>query len=284
MKSRIIGLLMGVMVFGLVQTGWAVEYGDFRSETLVQKSWQALEQGDIEAINAYAQKCLELYGGQARSMQASLADFPQGPEKEIFGYWALNDVATILFIQGKMYQEAQMLDEAKTVYNQIINEFTYGQTWDPKTKYFWRPAVAAREKLTVLESGINVELGDYSSSFLTTQAWKALDKNDYKAVKIYTDKVIELYSAKAQEMQQALTDFPTGDTEEIHKNFWALNDVGTSYFIQGKALLEQDQKEEARAVFEKLIKNFNFAQCWDPQGEGFFWKPSEAAGEELQQL
>ncbi|MGE0268835.1 MAG: tetratricopeptide repeat protein [Candidatus Omnitrophota bacterium] len=284
MRKWMIRLLMCVFVAGLSVPGWAYDFGDFRSETLVQKAWTALEQGDIEAVNAYVDKCLELYGAQARTMQASLSDFPQGPEKEVFGYWALNDVATILFIQGKIYQEVEMMDEAKAVYNQIINEFTYGQTWDPKSKYFWRPAVAAREKLTVLESGINVDLGDYSSSFLTTQAWKALDKNDYKAVKIYTDKVIELYTSKAQEMQQALNDFPEGETDEIHQNFWALNDVGTSYFIQGKALLEQNQPQEAKTVFEQLIKNFKYAQCWDPQGEGFFWKPSEAASEELEQM
>lgn len=284
MKRWIIRMLVCVFAAGFSSQVWAYDYGDFRSQTLVQKAWGALEQGDIEAVNAYADKCLELYGAQAATMQASLTDFPQGGEKEVFGYWALNDVATILFIQARIYQEAEMVDEAKTVYNKIIKEYTYGQTWDPKSKYFWRPAAAAQEKLTVLESGINVDLGDYSSSFLTTQAWKALDKNDYKAVKIYTDKVIELYSSKAQEMQAALTDFPAGDTEEIHKNFWALNDVGTSYFIQGKSLLEQNQTQEAREVFEKLIKNFNFAQCWDPQGEGFFWKPSEAAGEALEQL
>lgn len=282
MKTWIICLLVWGATVVTGQPGWAIEYGDFRSETLVQKAWQALEQEDIEAVNAYVAKCLELYGPQAKNMQVSLSDFPQGSDQEVFSYWALNDVATILFIQAKFYQDVEMIDEAKAVYNQIINEFTYGQTWDPKSKYFWRPAVAAREKLTVLESGINVDLGDYSSSFLTTQAWKALDKNDYKAVKIYTDKVIELYSAKAQEMQQTLNEFPAGNTEDIHKNFWALNDVGTSYFIQGKALLEQDQKEEAKSAFETLIKDFKYAQCWDPQGEGFFWKPSEAATEELQ--
>lgn len=284
MKKWMTKLLIGVFVVGIGTTSWAVDFGDFRSETLVNKAWQAAADQDIEAVAAYVEKCLELYGNQARDMQDSLSNFPQGSEQEVFGYWALNDVATILFIQGKMYQDVEMLDEAKVTYNQIIDEFHYGQTWDSKSQFFWRPAAAAKDKLIVLESGINVDLGDYSSGFLTTQAWKALDKNDYQAVKIYTDKVIELYSDTAKKMQSSLEDFPTGDSDQIHANFWALNDVGTSYFIQAKALLAQERADDARVTFEKIVQDFSFAQCWDPAYGGFFWKPSEAATEELDKL
>lgn len=284
MKNWLLRTFVGAICLAVSSPCFAVDFGDFSSETLVNKAWQAKADGDIEAVAQYAEKCLELYGETARDMQSELKAFPQGSEKEVFGYWALNDVATILFIQGQMYQEVEMIDEAKASYNQIIDEFHYGQTWDPKSKFFWRPAAAAKDKLVILESGVNVELGDMSSAFLTTQAWKALDKNDYKAVKIYTDKVIELYSDKALEMQKQLTEFPTGDADAIHENYWALNDVGTSLFIQGKAFMAQEQNDEARGAFEKLIKDFSYSQCWDPNYGGFFWKPSEAAGEELERM
>ena len=52
--------------------------------------------------------------------------------EEIFAYWALNDVATALFIQGEAFRRANMEDESVEVFYKLINEYTYGQTWDTK--------------------------------------------------------------------------------------------------------------------------------------------------------
>ena len=40
--------------------------------------------------------------------------------------------------------------------------------------WFWKPAEAAREKLAMIDSGQFLDFGDYTSAFMTTQAWKAL--------------------------------------------------------------------------------------------------------------
>ena len=124
----------------------AYEFGDFRSATLVSKAWAGLSSGDIEAVLAYTNKCIELYGEQARAMQKDLKDYVTGEPKDVHAKWALNDVATSLYIQGEAYRKASMKDEAKEAYQSIVDNYSFGQTWDLKG-WFWKPAEAAKEKL-----------------------------------------------------------------------------------------------------------------------------------------
>ncbi|OGW95875.1 MAG: hypothetical protein A2Z81_05925 [Omnitrophica WOR_2 bacterium GWA2_45_18] len=258
----------------------AYNFGDFRSETLTTKAWGALAQSDIEGVLAYTNKCLELYAGEAQKMQKELTGYPQGPNEKIFSYWALNDVATSLFIQGEAYRKANMIDEAKEVYKKLINEYSYGQTWDTHG-WFWKPADAAKEKLAMLESGSTVDFGDYSSSFLVGQAWKTLSSKGPEEVSIYTDKVLELYEVQAKEMQKSLTEYPWESNEKIF-SYWALNDVGTALYIKGEALKKAGKLTEAKEAYKKLVDEFFYAQCWDPQG--WFWKPAEAAQQAIDDL
>ncbi|MBP9853376.1 MAG: tetratricopeptide repeat protein [Candidatus Omnitrophica bacterium] len=282
MKKFVLMLTFLAATVGIINPHQAAAYnfGDFRSETLTTKAWLALKEGDIEAVLAYTNKCVELYGEQAKKMQSSVQAYPTGTNDEIFGFWALNDVATALFIQGEAYRTAKMNDEAKAAYNKVINEYTFGQAWDPKG-WFWKPADASKEKLAMIESGSNVDFGDYTSSFLTTQAWKALNDKDDASVMTYTDKVIELYGAKATEMQGSLTEYAWESKDKIF-SYWALNDVGTSLFIRGEAYKKAGNVEKAKEEYKKLVDNFFYAQCWDPNG--WFWKPAEAAQQALEEL
>lgn len=257
----------------------AYNFGDFRSQTLISKAWQALGQSDIEAVLVYSNKCIELYGDQAKEMQASLGSFPEGSNDEVFSYWALNDVATGLFIQGEAYRKADMKEEAVEAYNQVVNNYSYGQAWDTQG-WFWKPAEAAKEKLAMLQSGSNVDFGDYSSSYLTTQAWRALNSNPEESL-VYSNKVLELYQSKAGSMQSSLTEYPWESKDKIF-SYWALNDVGTSLFIQGEAYRKAGNTEEAKTAYKKLVDEYYYAQCWDPQG--WFWKPAEAAQQALEEL
>mgnify|MGYP001172866118 CR=1 FL=1 len=125
-----------------------------------------------------------------------------------------------------------------------------------------------------------LDFGDYKSSTLTVKAWGALNSKDYKGAVVYTDKCIELYADQARQMQASLKDYPAGATEEIHTNYWALNDVATSLFIKGKALLELGREEDAKAAFKRLVEEFTYGQCWDPNGP-WFWAPAKAAKDQL---
>lgn len=282
MKKMVLALTLLTASMGLIVPGQAMAYnfGDFRSETLTTKAWMALKEGDIEAVLAYTNKCVELYAEQAQKMQASLEDYPQGSNDDIFSYWALNDVATSLFIQGEAYRQAGMTDEAKDAFVKVVNDYTYGQSWDPKG-WFWKPAEASKEKLLMIETGSDIDFGDYTSSYMTTQAWKSLKDDDLESVLIYTDKVIELYGDKAVEMQNSLTEYAWESKDKIF-SYWALNDVGTSLFIRGEAYKKAGDTEKAREAFKKLVDDFYYAQCWDPNG--WFWKPAEAAQQALEEL
>jgi hypothetical protein len=272
--------VLGVLV-GLGSRAPAYDFGDMKSSTLVAKAWDALKQNDTEGVLAYTNKCLELYADKAKEMQAGLKGYVTGNNDEIFKNWALNDVATAVFIQGEAYRRADMKDEAKGAFQKVINEYSWGQTWDPNG-WFWKPAEAAKEKLAQVEGGANaLDFGDYTSAFLVGQAWRALEKNDKDAVMAYTGKVLELYEAKAKEMQASLTEYPWQSREQIFK-YWALNDVGTALYIQGEVLRKAGDNEGAKKAFQQLIDQFSYAQCWDPQG--WFWKPAEAAREKIDGL
>jgi len=282
MKRILMTLTILLASVGMIypQSAEAYNFGDFRSETLATKAWQALDQGDIEAVLAYTNKNMELYGEQAKKMQSSLKDYPAGTNDEIFAYWALNDVATSLFIQGEAYRKSKMNDEAVEVYKKIINEYSFGQTYD-NGGWFWKPAEAAKEKIAMIASGTDLDFGNYSSSFLVNQSWQALKNGNVATVTAYGDKVIELYGAQAKEMQNSLTEYPWESKDKIF-TYWALNDVGTALYVKGEALKKSGKNEEAKKVYQELINNYYYAQCWDPNG--WFWKPAEAAQQAIEEL
>lgn len=125
-----------------------------------------------------------------------------------------------------------------------------------------------------------LDLGDYSSAAITGKAWNAVHAHDDALAVAYADKCIEMFGSKAAEMQKALTTPPT-EKEQVHAQ-WALNDVGTCYFIKGQALESQGKKKEAAETFKYLADNLAFAQCWDPKG--WFWKPVDAARDKAKKL
>ncbi len=124
-----------------------------------------------------------------------------------------------------------------------------------------------------------LDYGDFSSSAITTKAWGALDGKNYPAVTAYTNKCIDMFKAQAVQMQGTLKE-PA--PKEKANDYWALNDVGTCYFILGKALDDQGDKKGAIAAYKFLADNLSFAQCWDTKG--WFWKPADAARKRLAEL
>ena len=125
-----------------------------------------------------------------------------------------------------------------------------------------------------------LDFGDFTSVTLTTKAWKASEAKDYVSAAGYTAKCIEMFGAKAVEQQKALT-APLTEKEQIFAQ-WALNDVGTCYFLQGQVLEKQGKTKEAIASYKYLVNNLAFAQCWDTKG--WFWKPADGAAGRLKAL
>jgi hypothetical protein len=126
------------------------------------------------------------------------------------------------------------------------------------------------------------DFGDFTSSTLTTKAWKATEAKDYAAVAAYTGKCIEMFKGKAVEMQKALTAPPvTDDKEKVFAN-WALNDVGTCYYILGQSLEKQGKAKEAVEAYKFLSENLSYTRCYDTKG--WFWNPADAAKERVKAL
>ncbi len=130
-----------------------------------------------------------------------------------------------------------------------------------------------------------LDYGDFTSQTLTTNAWNALNAGSYAIAIKYTEKCVELYAEKAKEMQAVMKAQPPSRSKKtadaVHA-FWALNDVGTSYFIRGEALVKLDKKAEAVAAYRVVMDQFNYAQTWDPKG--WFWSPAEAASKKVTML
>ncbi len=258
----------------------AVNVEGMSSAGIVKKAWEAFNRGDDETAIEYARGCLRFFGDEAARMQAGLDDYPSGSNDAIHAYYALNDVATALYIEGEAQRRLGRIEAAKAAYRRLVEEFSFGQCWDPRG-WFWRPAEVAREKLGMLETGKYMDFGDYSSATLMRLAWKALDERDMDGVLAYTGKCIELYEERARRMQEELSGIPKGPPEEIHR-YWALNDVATAYFIRGEAFFKTDQLEKAREAYQTVLDRFPYAQCWDPRG--WFWRVADGAAEKIEMI
>lgn len=254
------------------QSPW--DFGNFTSQTLTTKAWEALSANSAEAVEAYTTKCIELYA--QRALEQSMAQTDFAPKENAFDLWALNDVATSYFIRGKMRAQLGQAELAKEDFNQILEHFPYAQAWDTRG-WFWHVADAAKDQINML--GTNYDFGDYTSQTLVLKAWEALGKQDNKGVELFARKCIQLYEAEAHKQQAMLQEFAP---KEKAFNYWALNDVGTAYFILGQSLEAQGRRDEAKLAFQKVVEELGFAQCWDPRG--WFWKVAVGSRGQLNKL
>ena len=125
----------------------------------------------------------------------------------------------------------------------------------------------------LVKSDVRVEdFGDYTSETLTGKAWTALGSGDFDACILYAKKCIQLYKKNAEEMQGNLEGYAP---KEKAFDYWALNDVGTCYFIIGEAYMGKNDAKAALEAYKTLVDKYYYAQCWDPKG--WFWKPAVAA-------
>lgn len=136
--------------------------------------------------------------------------------------------------------------------------------------------------LAVLASAAELDFGDQKSATLTTKAWEALGAGKHADAVTFAKKCITMYEKEAIKMQAGLKDYVEDDSNGAVEAKWALNDVGTCYFIMGSAQEKLGKKKAALASYEAVGKKLKFAQCWDPQG--WFWKPAAASAERIEAL
>ena len=131
----------------------------------------------------------------------------------------------------------------------------------------------------VLDTAATLDYGDFNSSTMTTRAWESLASENYAALLAYTRKVIELYGAQGRRMNAEMRAFEPSSTADQK---WALNDVGTSLFIAGRAYEAMEMYPEAIEAYTTLTADYGYAQCWDPRG--WYWRVADAANQRLEAL
>jgi len=120
------------------------------SEELTSSAWKALEKGNYACTLECTQICIDRHSQEAKDQQGILTQqgaFATGDN--IPKYWALNDVSTCWFIRGELYRKMRENENARQAYQEILNNYSYGQCWDPRG-WYWKLADGAREKLTIL--------------------------------------------------------------------------------------------------------------------------------------
>jgi hypothetical protein len=94
---------------------------------------------------------------QQNKKQASDCRYTPNPDDQAAvddfwrNYWALNDVATGLFMRGEMFRIQGRCQEAKAIYEQVIDAYPCAFAWDPKNDgFFWNVADGAQNGLDQL--------------------------------------------------------------------------------------------------------------------------------------
>ncbi|MBU0710249.1 MAG: hypothetical protein KJ793_06040 [Candidatus Omnitrophica bacterium] len=121
------------------------------SGELITKAWEVHGKREIEATFKYTQQLIDLYKERADKEQASLTELPKNKE-EIEAVQILNDVATAYFIQAESYMRQEKLEEAKKIFQLVIDKYSYAQAWDPRG-WFWQLSQAAKQSIQKLETG-----------------------------------------------------------------------------------------------------------------------------------
>lgn len=126
-----------------------------------------------------------------------------------------------------------------------------------------------------------LNFGDMSPANLWYQAEARRRAGDLDQALVYTEKLIELHSAEAREIQASLSDYPP--TEEAY-SYGTLNGVGVAYLIKGEILMEKGDEAGAREAFNTLIRDFTYAQYTDEGSSEGWFKAAEVAERKLGEL
>jgi hypothetical protein len=145
----------------------ALEESNPSSAALINKAWEAHGKKDIESTFKYTQQVIDLYKDEADKIQASLTALPNGKD-EIEQAEELNNVATACFIQAESLMLQGKVEEAKKVFQLIIDRYPYAQAWDQRG-WYWQIAEISKKSIKKMETGsIEIEQEKKKVSQLAT--------------------------------------------------------------------------------------------------------------------
>ncbi len=129
------------------------------------------------------------------------------------------------------------------------------------------------------------ELISFINTDLTTKAWHAFNKKNYKEAIKWAEQCIEEFEPSAIREQKNLGKNnvplpPIGKvksenerTEIFHRGL--LNDVATCWYVKGRSLEKLEKTGEAIKAYQRA-EIYTYGRTWDPSWEGF-WSPSEVS-------
>jgi len=148
------------------------------SGELIVKAWEVHSKRDIEVTFKYTQECIDLYQDLADKQQASLKELPRSKD-EIEAVQALNDVATAYFIQAESYMRQGKLEEAKKIFQLIIDKYPFAQAWD-QFGWYWQIAEVSKKSIKKIETGsIEIEQKEKVSQLPTKIVLYEPGKEDF---------------------------------------------------------------------------------------------------------
>ncbi len=109
------------------------------------------------------------------------------------------------------------------------------------------------------------------SSEIVRLSWKASNEGKLDELNVLVAEITKDYEAQAQSQATTLSAFPARDQIE---NYKIMNDVATALFIKAEASMHQGKNEEAKALFDQVIRQYPWAQNFDPS-RGSYWSIKE---------
>jgi len=148
---RIRASFISVLVFAAVAACAGIVYGQDKpsSGELVNHAWAVHGQNNVEETFKVTQQVIDLYKEEADKQQAGLSVLPKNKD-EIAAVQSLNDVGVAYFIQAESLMRQQKNDEAKKIFQLIVEKYPYAQAWDQRG-WFWRIGEAAQKSIDKLE-------------------------------------------------------------------------------------------------------------------------------------
>ncbi len=145
--SRIIFLAVIFCALSAIHSPLNTLAQEISSKELVRMSWEASGQNDLSKVLDLTNQCVNTYESKAKELHAKLNGFPQKTQEEEFQ--VLNDTVTCLFIQAEALMNHGKTEEAKKLFQKIIDEYKWAQAWDPRG-WYWSLAEKSQSSLDML--------------------------------------------------------------------------------------------------------------------------------------
>ncbi|NQU99257.1 MAG: UTP--glucose-1-phosphate uridylyltransferase, partial [Parcubacteria group bacterium] len=281
--------------------------GRITSQEMLDQANIQYDADNLEKAKMYLGSAIAFFEVEALRQSALITELPQtGFEMDIDGNyivsnpdereqmendfwtntWALNDISYAIFLYAIILEEEGDIETAREYYQYITEVLRYGQYkafGADGTAYYQEILTAASDRLDYIDYG--VDYGNYTSETLLKMAFDTYNQGQYIQAEKYLDKLIKLYEEIALNQADGLTKYPSTRRADFINNYWALNDVGTAFYLKGLLhLTAYYEFNNMDAAFARVKGDFRYAQALQiesdfptaPLSSGFYWKVADA--------